>query len=630
MGKLDVDYGPLSELVKTDKVFAVPDYQRSYSWKPRKQVAALWGDIARVYSSPDEDGDGELDSHFIGSVVTGAGKVRALGPTQVPIIDGQQRLITLSLILCAIRDVVIAPTSPGAAGQVTREYLTVADGDESVTRVLPGSKDRDSYERIVRGLDVKEPKSQVARAYAYIVDEIRKGPGEESDPDEGKESPEAPVLDEASLEAGDVRDELEVDDSDDDVAVEAESSEARNAVWDWERLLTVVTAQLELVSIADVPDDKAYQIFASLNSTGLALSQVDLVRNAVFMLLSDKEAKKAHNEVWRPLEAVFGKQQLESYLHTWVIRRGHNVPLKDMYQRMLKELRAATTRDVLDQLLSDAWAFSAVIRPTDPIARSTFANHSLPPNLATQLERLREWGNVPLRPVLLEVMLRYQNGTLSAKEAARALSWLESFVVRRYANQVPPNDLRSVFARIAGKLSALQGDEVDFIDALKAELLEPARRWPSDSELRNAFLQRPLYRKRTNSQTFQILKRLAEDMQGKECPVIKFGRGSTEFSIEHVLPRNPTHWLVDLANWGDPDPAETIELLSDTIGNLTLTAYNSELSNSAFSVKREWIESKVSLKLTTAILAQDEWTRSEIESRGEDLWKRAIKLWPRP
>ena len=135
--------------------------------------------------------------------------------------------------------------------------------------------------------------------------------------------------------------------------VEEPSEDSQASAWDWERLLTVVTAQLELVSIADVPDDKAYQIFASLNSTGLALSQVDLVRNALFMLLSEEEAKKAHAEVWTPLENTLGKRQLESYLHTWVIRQGHNVPAKDMYQRILKELRANKTRETLDQLFHE-------------------------------------------------------------------------------------------------------------------------------------------------------------------------------------------------------------------------------------------------------------------------------------
>ena len=179
MGKLDVDYGPFSELIKTDKVFVVPNYQRSYSWKPRKQVAELWGDIARVYAAPDEDGDGELDSHFVGSVVTGSGKSRALSPTLVPIIDGQQRLITLSLILSAIRDVVIAKLAPAAADQVTDQYLIVKDGADHVTRVLPGPKDRHAFETIIFGLEIKEPKSPVSRAYQYVIEQLLKGPGEE-------------------------------------------------------------------------------------------------------------------------------------------------------------------------------------------------------------------------------------------------------------------------------------------------------------------------------------------------------------------------------------------------------------------------------------------------------------------
>ena len=151
----------------------------------------------------------------------------------------------------------------------------------------------------------------------------------------------------------------------------------------------------------------------------------------------------------------------------------------------------------------------------DPTLRQAFDSQTLPASLSAPLERLRAWGNTPLPPVLLEILLRYQAKTITPKVAGLTIAWIESFVVRRYANQVPPNDLRSVFARIAGKLHSLDGDGVTFVDALKAELSEPARRWPSNSELRTAFKQRPMYRKRTNTQTFLILKRLAEAVGGK-------------------------------------------------------------------------------------------------------------------
>jgi hypothetical protein len=149
-------------------------------------------------------------------------------------------------------------------------------------------------------------------------------------------------------------------------------------------------------------------------------------------------------------------------------------------------------------------------------------------------------------------------------------------------------------------------------------------------------LKKPLYRGTGLKQSFFVLKRLAEAYEGKECPHIVSGTGTADFSIEHVLPQSfPEAWAIDMTKWGDINPTETWQLLRHTAGNLTLTAYNSELSSLPFvdsslpMDKHRWIEEKLRLVLSKSIIESDTWTRDEIESRSLAMAGKAMQIWPR-
>lgn len=618
MSKLDTAHGPFVDLMGLGRVFVVPDYQRHYSWKAHKQVAELWGDILRLYRRSVDDG--ESDSHFIGSVVIGSASTKALGPVECPVIDGQQRLITLSLIIAAIRDELVE--SSDDRSEITAQYLAHYKGDEiSAVRIRPGAADRAPFNAIIKDDDDPSPKSPITKAYNYVVDQLLSGPIEDLDPDEG---------------AGDLGANNDVDDSDDE---DIEGEIDGTVEWDWESLLSVVGTQLELVSISDVAPENAYQIFATLNSTGLPLSQVDLVRNAIFMLMP-KTGARAHKELWVPMETVMGKDLLQSYLHTWVIRRGHNVPAKEIYRSAVALLaragnKEADIRKQLKELHSGAWAYLLVTRP-ESADRSKFGSGpTVPKQLVGALTRLRQWGTVPMEPVLAEIIERFRSNQLSPKQVQDLLSQLESFVVRRFIAQVPPNDLRSTFARLTQQIRT-KTSAAAFENAIVDGLKEKMRRWPTDAELDEALVRRPLYRSPGQRQSFFVLKRLAESYEGKESPQIVYGTGATDYSIEHVLPQSyPDNWANDLVKWEDPKPQETWETRRHTAGNLTLTAYNSELSTLSFSEpaaamdKKRWIDQHLRLQLSKTILSAHKWTRTEIESRSLELATRAKKIWPR-
>ncbi|GAA3802368.1 DUF262 domain-containing HNH endonuclease family protein [Nocardioides panacisoli] len=633
MSKLDTAHGPFVELIDQGRIFYVPEYQRAYSWRANKSVAELWSDILRLYTNAIDHG--RTDSHFIGSVVVGAASTKALGPVECPIIDGQQRLITLSLIVAAIRDELV--DDPAEKAEITQQYLAHFKQDKiSSSRVRPGADDRASYDEIIQQGD-PDKRTLVYKAYAYIVDRLYQGPTEEdADPDVSEDSG-----DKADSADETVNSDLVDADTDFEDDNHSDDDGQSYVVWDWETLLSVVGTQLELVSISDVPPESAYQIFATLNSKGLPLSQVDLTRNAVFMLMP-KGGKRAHAEFWTPMEAVMGKELLQAYLHTWVIRHGYNVPAKEIYSSAVKLLSPpgfseASVRKQLRDMHNAGWTYLLITRPNIPSDRAKFgAGVTVPKAIVAALVRLQEWGVVPMEPVLMEVLDRFRGGQLKQADVLRILSYLESFVVRRFIAQVPPNDLRSIFARLTQQIRRKTTASA-FESALLEGLSEKLRRWPTDAELTDAMMRRPLYRPKGQRWTFFVLKRIAVHLDGKEAPQIVIGTTRGDYSIEHILPQSfPAAWRMDLASWGDPDPQETWQTLVDVSGNLTLTAYNSELSNLPFNQpglkmdKRRWIKGNLRLELSKMVLANQRWTRAEIDLRSTSLAKTAITIWPLP
>jgi len=341
------------------------------------------------------------------------------------------------------------------------------------------------------------------------------------------------------------------------------------------------------------------------------------------------------------MESIMGKDLLQSYLHTWVIRRGHNVPAKEIYSSAVKELSRpgsseADVRKQLKDLHTGAWTYLLITKPANKDRMQFGTGVTVPKSIVSSLTRLRVWGTVPIEPLLVEVLERFRTSQLKSADVQRLLSYLESFVVRRFIAQVPPNDLRSTFARLT-QLVRKKTTAAAFERAVVDGLQEKLRRWPTDLELEDAFLRRPLYRSPGQRQSFFVLKRIAEKYEGKESPQIVLGTGSGDYSIEHILPQSfPDHWRNDLRKWKDVNSQETWETRRHTAGNLTLTAYNSELAAQRFvnpkakMDKKRWIDKQLRLEMSKSILVNSKWTRTEIENRSNEMANKAKEIWPRP
>jgi hypothetical protein len=194
---------------------------------------------------------------------------------------------------------------------------------------------------------------------------------------------------------------------------------------------------------------------------------------------------------------------------------------------------------------------------------------------------------------------------------------------------IPPNDLRSVFGRVMKGLHHASGE---FLATVETELLKTYVRWPSGDDVRRACEERPFYRGKQKEEFF-ILRRIAEAVEGREYPHIRLGTGAGNYSIEHILPQGSLteDWIAELQLGDDGmDSVRIWQDRKDVVGNLTLTAYNSRLSNRPFTEKKSFIDANLRLELSRQILEAEHWTKTEIDSRSRALGELAVTIWARP
>ena len=235
----------LFTLLQGQQHFMIPLFQRPFSWD-RKDYESLWNDLLEIYE------DGMEERHFLGSVVTKSMAATPEGVTPFLVIDGQQRLTTLTLLLAALRDNA-KPTEPQLADKIHRLYLTNEfASDDHRYKVLPTQSDRQAYRTIVEEGPSEDDRSRASGTYRYFHERIRKT-----------------RIDEASL--------------------------------DFKKLEQVIVGGLELVSITLEDTDNEYRIFESLNATGTPLTQSDLLRNYFFMRLPAAEHEEVYDSVWLPM-----------------------------------------------------------------------------------------------------------------------------------------------------------------------------------------------------------------------------------------------------------------------------------------------------------------------------------------
>ncbi len=549
----------LLDFLRKSPGFVIPIYQRTYSWT-EKQCNQLWDDIIQAGSS------NETRVHFIGSIVY-IGESLSAVTVQTPllVIDGQQRLTTVALLLSALAEALDDQEPiPGFSAQKLRNYylLNPEESGERHYKLVLSQTDKATLFSIVRNQNIPSEHSlRIVRNHNLFKDLIAARQG-----------------DVASICNG--------------------------------------LAKLVVVDISlDRDQDDPQLIFESMNSTGLELSQADLIRNFVLMNLELQQQTDIYERFWHPMEKLFGQEaygtDFDKFMrHYLTVKTGEIPRLGDVYEAFKKHARSlgiaqygteALVGDVLD--FAKYYSAMALDREQDPELRAAFRD-------------LRDLKVDVAYPFLLEMYDDYIAGLLEKKDFLEAVRLTEAYVFRRAVCEVPTNSLNKTFATFA---KALRKDQ--YIESIRAYFLLMAsyRRFPGNDEFKRALQTRDLYNFRSRS---YWLRRFENHNRKEYVPV-------NEYTIEHIMPQTLSDsWKTSLGN----DWELIHQTYLHTLGNLTLTGYNSEYSDRPFEEKRSMKGGfrHSPLKVNDGLAQLDTWNEDSIKSRAKKLAEQATEIWRMP
>ncbi len=540
--------------------FVIPIYQRNYSWD-EKQCQQLWEDILRVGSNSD------VGVHFIGSIVYvegGQSQVTLQAPLLV--IDGQQRLTTISIILEALARTVgdAEPVEGFSAEKIRHNYLTNSlEKDERFFKLVLSDTDKDTLKALIRGTDFPVGASiKIRENFDYFSEQL-------------------------SLNHEHI-------------------AEICNGL-----------VKLMIVDISLERDqDNPQLIFESMNSTGKALGQADLIRNFILMGLEPELQNNLYSQYWRPMELEFGQEaygeEFDAFMrHFLTIKTGDVPRVNEVYDAFKEYSTKFEREDGVTELVAEIRKYSRYF-----VAMALGGETSL--NLKPLFKDLIQDLNYSVAyPLLLELYADYDSGTLSEADFGVAVKLIESYVFRRLICEIPTNSMNKTFAEFSRYLV-----KTDYLNSICAHFysLRSYRRFPDDEEFRLAFKAKDVYN--INSRGYWLRK--MENFGKKEIVTVE------NYSIEHILPQNPNlsdEWKQDLGeNW-----EEIQSKYLHTLGNLTLTGYNSEYSDKSFAEKKTMNGgfSQSPLTLNETVRSADVWNEAAIIERAQYLSKRAIEIWPR-
>ncbi len=377
-------------------------------------------------------------------------------------------------------------------------------------------------------------------------------------------------------------------------------------------------AKLVVVDIAlNREQDNPQLIFESMNSTGKELSQADLIRNYILMGLDPVLQTRLYEEFWRPMELDFGQEaygsQFDGFMrHYLTVRTGEIPREREVYEAFKDYARTKLVQDAgIEALVKDIRA-SAGYFCAMALGRE---NNTA---LATVFHDLRELKVDVAYPFLLELYEDYDGGKLNVSDFATAVRLVEAYVFRRAICAIPTNSMNKTFATFGRALK-----KHVYLESIQAHFLTlPSyRRFPRDDEFHRDLRTRDLYNFRSRS---YWLRRLENHTRKERVPV-------DEYTIEHILPQNPelsTSWRQALG----PDWQRVQQQWLHTLGNLTLTGYNSEYSDRPFSEKRDMAGGfkESPLKLNAGLGQIEEWNEAVIHERAVRLAEMALGVWTAP
>lgn len=370
-----------------------------------------------------------------------------------------------------------------------------------------------------------------------------------------------------------------------------------------EKLKKIITSYFSVVSIVLDTDDNPYLVFESLNAKGRPLTQADLIRNYFFMRIHVDKQDDAYTNYWEPMQTGLN-ETLTDYIRHFLMRSGIIVKQSEVYYALKEKVSPANAIDYLKELEKFSVYYRRLVYPEfEPEA-----------DLQKYFRRLNRIEVTTAYPLLLNLYGAYADNIISRTDFVEILKTLENYLIRRFVCNVPTNQLNKIFPTIYPQL--LDKYQDNLVEGLK--LVLQSKGYPKDNEFFTRFKDTKFYGAGDRQiKTKLILESLEDRFAHKEA--VSFDN----LTIEHVMPQTLSVWW---QNHLENDWEETHELYLHTVGNLTLTAYNSELSNDDFPTKkRMYIGSH--LELNKYFLPILSWTRTEIDRRADTLARSALEIW---
>lgn len=543
----------------TDKQFVIPVYQRNYDWST-KQCKQLFNDLEHIIKD-------DFRTHFLGSLVhvynTNSSTIEYI------IIDGQQRLTTVSLLLLALHTVIKEGNIDGKgvnAQKIFDEYLIDKYAPENTKiKLKPIKDDFNAYKKLFEQDEVI-PASNITTNYHYFYNLLKQTPYKLSD------------------------------------------------IYTAIEKLVIVEIELK-----DGEDD-AQLIFESLNSTGLDLTEADKVRNFILMKQNRDIQEKYYTVYWSKIEKNTN-YDVSSFLRHYLTIKNNRIPNQSDVYMTFKNFYAKYSQD-MEALLEELLNYSKIYRG---IITNNFGN----PTLNGYLLDLNRLETVVSYPFVLELLAMKSDGMISESDSETCLKVIRDYVVRRFICDIPTNSLNKTFMTLNSEIKKHDNYKNSYAEICKYILLkkDTYQRLPDDTEFMDKFVYFDIYNKTAKNRIY-ILSQL-ENYENKERVDLDKLLEEKVVSIEHIMPQTLSDpWKEELGQ--DWEAVHSKYL--NTIGNISLTGYNSKLSNAVFSEKKNmkggYENSRFFLNKT--IVEHEKWTKEAIEDRATRLQVIAKEIWAFP
>lgn len=565
----------LQKVLSGDLVYQIPYFQRPYKWK-KGQLELLERDITEII-------DGASTHHFLGAIIIHGRKSDPSEASPYDVIDGQQRLTTVFLYICAAVKVFCNLEKYDEAASYFKKYLCISDRGSLISNIKlhPSGEDRRQLNRVLADLTANLVLKQKLESFSpYPL------------PDTGSES--GPIL-----------------------------KNYKHAVKYFERaaappggpeaihkILTALLLNMSIVQIDLLDPGSAPKIFDSLNSRQEPMTIGDLVRNEIFARVANndyEQAEEVNKSEWEPFYKKFkydDQNHFDDYFFPFGLIHDSNVSKTEVFGRLRTRWKSIESpAKIIADLSVYQNAFLDIVRGS---------NLQCHPNaLAQAIKRTHDHGApASVYPFVMQLSEAARTGQIAQSDAVAILEFIESFLVRRALSGIEPTGLHAVFKKLWEDCKDNRTAE----GVRKAIGTHTTVDWAKDEEVIASIRSKPLAKSIRGYFVREYDRSLSADVP------------SNQMWIEHVLPQRPSQ------AWDALFPAdEARKALCETAGNLIpLTSeMNRELSNGPYDKKRPKYKEDSAFKSARAFAERyATWTPKELAARNEELAKWAVKRWP--